>query len=136
MERDGLLYGAAPARLLNAFSTLKQLMVKSGGGYVFGLCSIEDWPSVKYRSISGCMTWYSGFGRIGFDMQLFDYGEWLEFLNVCADLKINQWNLCLYGYWPFELEGYPEAEFRDVRIQGYNAEADRSFYTLSHTQTW
>lgn len=108
----------------NGLSTLKQLLVREPEGYALELCEITDWPLIEKRSLSNCLTWYSGYGRIGFDMQLFGYDEWLEYLNVCADLKINQFNLCIYGYWPFTMPGYPESEFRDVRVQLYNPEAD------------
>ncbi|MBU9728321.1 glycoside hydrolase family 20 zincin-like fold domain-containing protein [Diplocloster modestus] len=113
--REGLGHG---------LSTLKQLLIQKPDGYTLSLCEITDWPLIEKRSLSNCLTWYSGYGRIGFDMQLFDYEEWLEYLNVCADLKINQFNLCIYGYWPFHMPGYPESEFRDVQVQLYNAEAD------------
>lgn len=115
--------------LANGLSTLKQLLVRETEGFSFQLCEITDWPFIEKRSISNCLTWYSGYGRIGFDMQLFGYEEWLEYLNVCSDLKINQFNLCIYGYWPFTMPGYPESEFRDVRVQLYNAETDSSLST-------
>ena len=114
--------------LANALSTLKQT-IKSEGEYCFTLCDIEDWPLVENRSVSNCLTWYSGYGRMGFDMQLFGYEEWLEYLNVCADLKINQFNMCIYGYWPIEMPGYPESEFRNVRVKVYNPESDSAMWT-------
>ncbi len=117
---------------VNGISTLKQLMKKNENGYQIQCCKIVDWPLVEKRSISNCLTWYSGYGRIGFDMQLFGYNEWLEFLNVCSDLKINQFNLCIYGFWPFEMPKYPESEFRNVQIKAYNPESD-SFITTTFT---
>lgn len=122
-SREGLGHG---------LSTLKQLLIKNTDGYTAQLCEITDWPLIEKRSVSNCLTWYSGYGRIGFDMQLFGYEEWLEYLNVCADLKINQFNMCIYGYWPFTMPGYPESEFRNVKVQLYNAEAD-SFITTYFT---
>jgi len=118
--------------LANALSSFKQLLIKHGNEYKCRMCEIIDWPSVAKRSVSNCLTWYSGYGRIGFDMQLFDYDQWLEYLNVCADLKINQFNMCIYGYWPFTMPEYPESEFRNVKVKLYNAETD-SFISTTFT---
>lgn len=122
-SREGLGHG---------LSTLKQLLIRKEEGYAVRRCEITDWPLIEKRSLSNCLTWYSGYGRIGFDMQLFGYEEWLEYLHVCADLKINQLNLCIYGYWPFTMPGYPESEFRNVQVRLYNGETD-SFITTHFT---
>lgn len=119
-SREGLGYGLA---------TLKQLLERGEGGFILPLCEITDWPLVEKRSLSNCLTWYSGYGRIGFDMQLFGYEEWLEYLNTCADLKINQFNLCIYGYWPFTMPDYPESEFRNVQVKLYNGDTDTAMQT-------
>ena len=117
-----LLRCAAREALGYGLATLKQLLEAADGGWRLPLGDILDWPSIGRRSLSNCLTWYSGYGRIGFDMQLFGYAEWSEFLNTCADLKLNQLNLCIYGYWPFPMPQYPESEFRDVRVRLYNPE--------------
>ena len=65
-------------------------------------------------------------------MQLWGYDEWLEYLNVCIDNKINQMNMVMYGYWPFELEEYPETVFRDVPIKIWNKENGR-WLTVRYT---
>ena len=110
------------AGFLYAITTLKQLLVKRDGGFVLPLCEITDWPTVEHRAVAPTFSWYAGYGRIGFDMQLWGYDEWLEYLNVCIDNKINQMNMVMYGYWPFELEEYPETVFRDVAIKIWNKE--------------
>lgn len=110
---------------LYAITTLKQLLVKRDGGFRLPLCAITDWPSVEHRAVAPTFSWYAGYGRIGFDMQLWGYEEWMQYLNVCMDNKINQMNLVMYGYWPFELEDYPETVFRDVPIKIWNKENGR-----------
>jgi hypothetical protein len=64
-------------------------------------------------------------GRIGFDMQLWGYEQWVEYLNIAIDHKINQFNMVLYGYWPFKMEDYPETVFRDVPVKIWNKENSR-----------
>ena len=46
---------------------------------------IRDYPSVDVRSISTTFAWYAGYGRIGFDSQLWGFEEWRDFLDVCSD---------------------------------------------------
>lgn len=122
-EKAGYLY---------ALTTIKQLLIRKDGGFVLPLCEITDWPSVEHRAVAPTFSWYAGYGRIGFDMQLWGYEEWLEYLNVCIDSKINQMNMVMYGYWPFELEEYPETVFRDVPIKIWNRENNR-WLTLRYT---
>src|SRR5699024_695412 len=69
-------------------------------------------------------AWYAGYGRIGFDMQLWGLNEWKEYLNICADFKINQFNMCMYGYWPFEFDKYPETELKNYSVDIWNQESD------------
>ena len=112
---EGFIYG---------LSTLKQLFEKRKEEYICPLVSIIDWPSIKYRGLSTTFAWYAGYGRIGFDMQLWGMVEWKEFLNICSDYKINQINLCLYGYWPFELSEYPETVFKNFSMRIWNPESE------------
>ncbi len=120
------------AGFINAITTLKQLLKKNGDGFALPLCEITDWPTVEHRAVAPTFSWYAGYGRIGFDMQLWGYDEWLEYLNVCIDNKINQMNMVMYGYWPFELEEYPETVFRDVPIKIWNKENGR-WLTVRYT---
>lgn len=106
-----------------ALSTLKQLL-EEGEGFRLPLVTIADWPSIEYRSLSTTFAWYAGYGRFGFDMQLWGLKEWKQFLNICSDYKMNQLNLCLYGYWPFAVEGYPEAEMKGIRMKIWNPESE------------
>ena len=108
----------------NALSTLKQLFIKESF-YEFSIpcCFIIDWPSIEVRSVSNSFAWYAGYGRIGFDMQLWGYDEWVEYLNVCSDFKINQFNMCMYGYWPFEFPEYPETEMKNYEMPIWNRES-------------
>lgn len=109
--------------LVNALSTLKQLFEKLGSGYSMACCEIIDWPSIELRSISNTFAWYAGYGRFGFDMQLWGYDEWVEYVNICSDFKINQFNMCMYGYWPFEFEEYPETVLRNMQMKVWNKES-------------
>lgn len=113
-QRDGLT---------NAISTLKQLLIKTESGYVIDFCEITDWPSIEVRSVSNTFAWYAGYGRLGFDMQLWGLEEWKEYLNICSDFKINQFNMCMYGYWPFEFDEYPETVLRNYPVKVWNEES-------------
>lgn len=115
MDKDGFI---------NGLSTLKQLIEVIEEKFVFKAASIIDWPSIEKRSVSNTFAWYAGYGRIGFDMQLWGLEEWKEYLNICADFKINQFNMCMYGYWPFEFEKYPETELKNYPVDVWNQESD------------
>ncbi len=106
-----------------AISTLKQLFTRSGDGFSVGDVLIVDYPSVDIRSISTTFAWYAGYGRIGFDSQLWNFEDWKEFLNICSNFKINQLNMCMYGYWPFELPGYPETCLKNIPMKVWNRES-------------
>jgi Glycosyl hydrolase family 20, domain 2 len=122
-EKAGYIY---------AITSLKQLLVMKDAGFVLPLCEITDWPSVEHRAIAPTFSWYAGYGRIGFDMQLWGYDEWVEFLNVCIDNKINQMNMVMYGYWPFEMKEYQETVFQDVPVKIWNKE-NRRWLTVHYT---
>lgn len=109
--------------LVFALSTLKQFLEKCDDKYMLQLCRIVDWPSVEIRSVSNTFAWYAGYGRLGFDMQLWGYDEWVEYLNICSDFKINQFIMCMYGYWPFEFEAYPETVLKDYPVKVWNEES-------------
>ena len=116
------------AGLINGITTLK-LLLQDGK---LPLCAIVDWPSLPVRAIAQTFSWYAGYGRLGFDSQLWGYDEWVEYLNICLDNKINQFNLVMYGYWPFDLPGHPETVFRDVPVKIWNAE-NRRWLTVRYT---
>lgn len=110
---------------INGITTLKQLIEEvEEGQFVFKTAEIIDWPSIEKRSVSNTFAWYAGYGRLGFDMQLWGLDEWKEYLNICADYKINQFNMCMYGYWPFEFEDYPETELKDYPVDIWNQESN------------
>lgn len=113
------------AGYINGVTSLKQLLIRDDNGYKLPLCEITDYPSIPVRAVAPTFSWYAGYGRIGFDMQLWGYDEWVEFINNCLDNKINQLNMVMYGYWPFEFDEYPETVFRDVPIRIWNAENRR-----------
>lgn len=116
IEKDGFI---------NGLSTLKQMIEETDEhSFVLKSASIIDWPSIEKRSVSNTFAWYAGYGRIGFDMQLWGLKEWKEYLNICADFKINQFNMCMYGYWPFEFEKYPETELKNYPVDVWNQESD------------
>lgn len=110
------------AGYINGLTTIKMLLQKKPDGYLLPCCEIVDWPSVALRAVAPTFSWYAGYGRIGFDSQLWDYDKWVEFLNISLDNKINQFNMVMYGYWPFEFAQYPETVFRDVPLKIWNAE--------------
>lgn len=133
IEKDDItLRFAEKAGFVNAVTTLKQLLVKREAGYSLPLCIITDWPTVEHRAVAGTFSWYAGYGRMGFDMQLWGYKEWAEYINVCLDHKINQINMVMYGYWPFELEEYPETVFKNVPIKIWNKE-NRRWLTVRYS---
>lgn len=120
------------AGLVNALTTLKQLLIKKDNGYCLPNCEVLDYPSLAVRAVAPTFSWYAGYGRYGFDSQLWGYDEWVEFLNISLDNKINQFNLLMYGYWPFEFAQYPETEYRNVPVKIWNAE-NRRWLTVRYT---
>lgn len=120
------------AGLINGLTTLRMLLSREEGGFTLPTCEIADYPSLRVRAVAPTFSWYAGYGRIGFDMQLWGEAEWVEFLNICLDNKINQFNMVMYGYWPFEFEEYPETVFRGVPVDIWNAE-NRRWLTVSYT---
>lgn len=120
------------AGLIWALTTLKQLLVQTQEGWKLPNCEILDYPSLAVRAVAPPMSWYAGYGRYGFDSQLWGYDEWVEFLNISLDNKINQFNIILYGYWPFEFAQYPETEYRNVPVRIWNAE-NRRWLTVRYT---
>lgn len=131
-EHEALLRFAAKAGCINGLTSIKQMLEKTPTGWQLPMCQITDYPSLPTRAIAQTFSWYAGYGRLGFDSQLWGYDEWVEYLNVCLDNKINQFNLVMYGYWPFDLPGYPETCFRDVPVKIWNAE-NRRWLTVHYT---
>lgn len=117
---------------INGITSLKQILVKEEKGFRLPLCHITDYPALPVRAIAQTFSWYAGYGRFGFDSQLWGYEDWVQYLNICLDNKINQFNLVMYGYWPFDLPGHPETVFRDVPIKIWNAE-NRRWLTVRYT---
>lgn len=120
------------AGYINGITSIKQLLIAENGEFKLPLCSIIDYPSLPVRAVAPTFSWYAGYGRIGFDCQLWGYDEWAEFLNICLDNKINQFNMVMYGYWPFEFDEHLETVFRDVPIKIWNAE-NRKWLTVRYT---
>jgi len=120
------------AGFVNGITSLKQLLEKDKDGFVLPLCEIVDWPSIEHRAVATTFSWYAGYGRLGFDMQLWGYKEWVEYLNICLDHKINQMNMVMYGYWPFNFEEYPETVFKNVPVKIWNKE-NRRWLTVRYS---
>lgn len=120
------------AGFINGITSIKQLIQEKNSAYVLPCCEITDWPSIPIRAIAPTFSWYAGYGRIGFDSQLWGFDEWVEYLNIALDNKINQFNLLMYGFWPFELEEYPETVFSNVPVKIWNAE-NRRWLTIRYT---
>ncbi|MFA7560436.1 MAG: glycoside hydrolase family 20 zincin-like fold domain-containing protein, partial [Sphaerochaeta sp.] len=95
-EKEIILYYEGRAGYINGLTSIKMLLIRCENGYRLPCCLIEDWPSVAVRAVAPTFSWYSGYGRIGFDSQLWGYEKWLEFLNICMDNKINQFNMVMY----------------------------------------
>lgn len=115
-----------------AVTSLKMLIRETDGRFDLPLCEILDYPSLAVRAVAPTFSWYAGYGRIGFDCQLWGYDEWAEFLNISLDNKINQFNMVMYGYWPFEFEEYPETVFSNVPVKIWNAE-NRRWLTVRYS---
>ena len=122
-SREGFAY---------ALSTIKQLLEEQQDGFCVPCCRIEDWPDIQVRAVSNTFAWYAGYGRMGFDMQLWGFEEWKEYLNICSDFKINQFNMCMYGYWPFDFDDYPKTILKDMPIKIWNKES-RSWLAVRYT---
>lgn len=125
-----LFYEERPG-LVNGLSTLKQLFKEADDAYYLDYVTIMDWPSIEQRSVSNTFGWYAGYGRLGFDMQLWGFEEWIEYLNICSDFKINQFNMCMYGYWPFEFKEFPETVLKSYPIKVWNKES-RNWITVEY----
>ncbi len=110
---------------VNALTTIKMLLSDRSGGLVLEQGIVDDYPAIPVRAVAPTLSWYAGYGRIGFDMQLWGLSEWKQFVDHCVDNKINQLNMVMYGYWPFSNEPYPETEFRDLPVRIWNAENQR-----------
>jgi len=123
-EKKIKLYYEQRAGYINALTSIKMLLQEHNGTFVLPCCEIVDWPSVAVRAVATTFSWYAGYGRIGFDSQLWNYEKWVEFLNISLDNKINQFNMVMYGYWPFEFDQYPETVLKNVPIEIWNAEND------------
>jgi hypothetical protein len=128
-EETVTLRYAHKAGYVNGLTSLKGLLTEDREGFSLPLCSITDFPSLPVRAAAPTFSWYAGYGRIGFDMQLWGFEEWVQFLNISLDNKINQFNMVMYGYWPFEFDEYPETVFRNVPADAWNAE-NRRWLTL------
>ena len=125
-----LFYEERPG-LVNGLSTLKQLFKETDDAYYLDYVTIMDWPAIEQRSVSNTFGWYAGYGRLGFDMQLWGFEEWIEYLNICSDFKINQFNMCMYGYWPFEFKEFPETVLKSYPIKVWNKES-RNWITVEY----
>lgn len=131
-QDNAVLYYENKSGFINGITSLKVLLQKKGKGYILPCCEITDWPSIPVRAVAPTFSWYAGYGRIGFDCQLWNYEKWIEFLNISLDNKINQFNMVLYGYWPFELDKYPETVFKNIPVNIWNRE-NRQWLTIHYT---
>lgn len=131
-QQQATLHYENNAGYINGITSLKGLLIKDGAAYRLPCCEIIDYPSLPVRAVAPTFSWYAGYGRLGFDSQLWGYDEWVEFLNVCLDNKINQFNMVMYGYWPFEMEAYPETVLRNIPMKIWNAE-NRRWLTVRYT---
>ncbi len=124
-------YAAKPG-LLNALSSLKQLLARHEDGFRLPHVRIYDFPNCEVRSISTTFAWYAGFSRVGFDSQLWGREEWKRFIDTCSDLKVNQLNMCMYGYWPFRFDEFPETTLSNYPMKVWNKE-NRAWIDIAYT---
>lgn len=134
IRQDGIfLHYENKEGFIHGITSVKQLI--AGGvkdGFLLPCCRIMDYPLIPVRAVAQTFSWYAGYGRLGFDSQLWGYEEWVQYLNICLDNKINQLNLVLYGYWPFDLPGYEETVFQNVPVKIWNAE-NRRWLTIRYS---
>ncbi len=117
----GALYGA---------QTLLQLMERKDADYSLQNLEVRDFPAVKDRYLAIAMSWYAGYGRVGFGSQLWGREQWFWFIDWCLEHKVNGVNICMYGYYPFRFDEYPETVFRDVETTTWLQEAGREAKVL------
>jgi Glycosyl hydrolase family 20, domain 2 len=118
--------------LLNALSTLKQLLSRRGDAFALPHVRIYDYPNTEVRSVSTTFAWYAGFSRAGFDSQLWDLREWKAFIDTCSDFKVNQVNMCMYGYWPFRFDEFPETTLSNYPMKVWNKE-NRAWIEIAYS---
>lgn len=130
-ESTAHLHARTRAGLVNGISTLKVLADQARVHHPekeelrLRQCRVVDYPDVPVRAVAPTFSWYAGYGRMGFDMQLWGLEEWKAYIDKCLDSKINQLNMVMYGYWPFSLEEYPETVYEDIPMKVWAKEADR-----------
>ncbi|MCW5953007.1 MAG: hypothetical protein KIT69_12195, partial [Propionibacteriaceae bacterium] len=77
---------ASRSGLVNGITSLKALVeeheARTGGtgGLRLPTCRIVDHPSIPVRAVAATLSWYAGYGRLGFDMQLWGLAEWADYL--------------------------------------------------------
>ena len=118
--------------LINALSTLKQLLSRRGDAFVLPHVRIADYPNTEVRSVSTTFAWYAGFSRAGFDSQLWGLSEWQAFIDTCSDFKVNQVNMCMYGYWPFRFDEFPETTLSNYPLKVWNKE-NRAWIEIAYS---
>ena len=118
--------------LINALSTLKQLLARRGDAFVLPHVRIADYPNTEVRSVSTTFAWYAGFSRAGFDSQLWGLSEWQAFIDTCSDFKVNQVNMCMYGYWPFRFDEFPETTLSNYPLKVWNKE-NRTWIDIAYS---
>ena len=108
------------------------MLSRHGEAFVLPHVRIYDYPNFEVRSVSTTFAWYAGFSRAGFDSQLWDLREWKAFIETCSDLKVNQVNMCMYGYWPFRFDEFPETTLSDYPMKVWNKE-NRVWIEIAYT---
>jgi len=92
-----------------ALESLRRYLPREGAA-ILPCLAIRDWPDVKWRCLAPALTWYSGFNRLeGYDLNNWSRDEWKWLVDWSLLHKCNAWAVCMCGYWPFALEGYPES---------------------------
>ena len=114
----GMLYGVQTACQLAREATAQQQ------NHIPCL-TVRDWPDLRWRCLSPTLTWYSGWNRLeGYDLCNWTEAEWKWLADWSMLHKCNGWAVCMYGYWPFTLPGYPQ-ETLEVDSFHYNPETGK-----------
>jgi len=69
---------------------------------------------------------FNGNINFGFGTQLWSEEQWRWFIDWCLLHKINGFDLCIYGYWPFKFPGYPEITLANIPVKTYDPQTEKT----------
>lgn len=128
LDQSGLtIAGKTPIGTLYGVQTFRQILAAARRGQTIPALQIVDQPDVAERYVEPLLTWYSHFHHQNscFGTQLWTFDKWKWFVDWCLLHKINGIQMCLCGYWPFEVPEYPETVLRDIPVVIWDRKARR-----------